>query len=70
MLKTSLKVNVFVQVKTGLFAEHSNQLWNISGVGYWGKVNEGLIKMYKAEVTTHHLKSVNQTFTIASCVSN
>ncbi|XP_054281888.1 serine/threonine-protein phosphatase 2A activator [Macrosteles quadrilineatus] len=38
------------EVKTGPFAEHSNQLWNISGVGYWGKVNEGLIKMYKAEV--------------------
>ncbi|XP_046676544.1 serine/threonine-protein phosphatase 2A activator-like isoform X2 [Homalodisca vitripennis] len=38
------------EVKTGPFAEHSNQLWNISGVGYWAKVNDGLIKMYKAEV--------------------
>ncbi|XP_076454566.1 serine/threonine-protein phosphatase 2A activator-like [Babylonia areolata] len=38
------------QVKTGPFAEHSNQLWNISGVANWGKVNSGLIKMYKAEV--------------------
>nr|CAD7447434.1 unnamed protein product [Timema bartmani] len=37
-------------VKTGMFAEHSNQLWNISGVGSWSKVNSGLIKMYKAEV--------------------
>ncbi|XP_014259635.1 serine/threonine-protein phosphatase 2A activator-like [Cimex lectularius] len=36
--------------KTGLFAEHSNQLWNISGVLSWEKVNAGLIKMYKAEV--------------------
>lgn len=38
------------KVKTGPFAEHSNQLWNISGVANWGKVNSGLIKMYKAEV--------------------
>lgn len=36
--------------KTGLFAEHSNVLWNISGVPGWGKVNSGMIKMYKAEV--------------------
>lgn len=38
------------QVKTGPFAEHSNQLWNISGVPHWEKVNSGFIKMYKAEV--------------------
>lgn len=38
------------KVKTGLFAEHSNQLWNISAVPSWSKVNAGLIKMYKAEV--------------------
>ncbi|KAL3872470.1 hypothetical protein ACJMK2_040394 [Sinanodonta woodiana] len=37
-------------VKTGPFAEHSNQLWNVSGVSDWGKVNTGLIKMYQAEV--------------------
>lgn len=37
-------------VKTGPFAEHSNQLWNISGVPLWSKVNTGLIKMYKAEL--------------------
>jgi len=37
-------------VKTGPFAEHSNQLWNISGVPLWSKVNTGLIKMYKAEI--------------------
>lgn len=36
--------------KTGPFAEHSNVLWNISGVAGWGKVNSGMIKMYKAEV--------------------
>ncbi len=38
------------QVKTGPFAEHSNQLWNISSVPSWSKVNSGLIKMYIAEV--------------------
>ncbi|XP_077506679.1 serine/threonine-protein phosphatase 2A activator-like isoform X1 [Amblyomma americanum] len=38
------------KVKTGPFHEHSNQLWNISGVPSWAKVNAGLIKMYKAEV--------------------
>ena len=37
-------------VKTGPFAEHSNQLWNVSGVGSWEKVYQGLIKMYRAEV--------------------
>nr|XP_045609729.1 serine/threonine-protein phosphatase 2A activator-like [Procambarus clarkii] len=39
-----------LSVKTGPFAEHSNQLWNISGVQSWSKINQGLIKMYKAEV--------------------
>lgn len=38
------------KVKTGPFAEHSNQLWNISGVPFWAKVNSGLLKMYKVEV--------------------
>lgn len=38
------------QVKTGPFPEHSNQLWNISGVTSWSKINQGLIKMYKAEI--------------------
>lgn len=37
-------------VKKGPFAEHSNVLWNISEVPHWGKVNQGLIKMYKVEV--------------------
>lgn len=41
---------ILIQMKTGLFAEHSNQLWNISGVPSWSKVNAGLIKMYEAEV--------------------
>lgn len=39
------------RVKTGHFSEHSNYLWNISqSVSNWKKVNEGLLKMYKAEV--------------------
>ncbi|CAH0557500.1 unnamed protein product [Brassicogethes aeneus] len=37
-------------VKKGPFAEHSNQLWSVSGVANWSKINAGLIKMYKAEV--------------------
>ncbi|XP_029503358.1 serine/threonine-protein phosphatase 2A activator [Oncorhynchus nerka] len=37
------------EMKTGPFAEHSNQLWNISAVPTWSKVNQGLIRMYKAE---------------------
>lgn len=38
------------QVKTGHFAEHSNQLWSISAVQSWVKINQGLIKMYQKEV--------------------
>ena len=41
---------LYLKVKTGPFAEHSNQLWNVSGVQLWSKVHSGLIKMYKAEV--------------------
>jgi serine/threonine-protein phosphatase 2A activator len=44
-------LKVLFQMKTGPFAEHSNQLWNISGVPSWNKVNGGLIKMYEAEVS-------------------
>lgn len=43
-------IKFILQVKSGPFGEHSNQLWNISGVATWSKVNSGLIKMYKAEV--------------------
>lgn len=38
------------EVKKGPFAEHSNQLWSISAVGSWTKINQGLIKMYKKEI--------------------
>lgn len=43
-------IKYIAKVKTGPFHEHSNQLWNISGVPEWAKVNQGLVKMYKAEV--------------------
>lgn len=43
-------IDYILQVKTGPFHEHSNQLWNISGVETWTKVNSGLIKMYKGEI--------------------
>lgn len=39
-------VDFIHQVKKGPFAEHSNQLWNISGVDEWAKINNGLFKMY------------------------
>jgi len=38
------------ETKTGPFYEHSNQLYNISAVPTWEKVNSGLFKMYEAEV--------------------
>jgi len=43
-----------LNIKTGPFAEHSNQLWNISGVKSWTKINQGLLKMYKAEVLSKY----------------
>jgi len=42
------------RMKTGPFHEHSTQLWNISGAQSWTKVNQGLLKMYKAEVLAKH----------------
>lgn len=43
-------IDFISKVKIGPFAEHSNQLWNVSAVSSWSKVNSGLIKMYKVEV--------------------
>lgn len=43
-------IDYICKVKIGPFAEHSNQLWNVSAVSSWSKVNSGLIRMYKAEV--------------------
>ncbi|XP_053695459.1 serine/threonine-protein phosphatase 2A activator [Sabethes cyaneus] len=42
------------QVKTGHFAEHSNQLWSISAVPSWAKISTGLIKMYQKEVLSKY----------------
>ncbi|CAH1175715.1 unnamed protein product [Phaedon cochleariae] len=59
------------QVKTGPFAEHSNQLWSVSGVSGWSKINGGLIKMYKGEVLSkfplvQHIY-FGSLFTLKSC---
>uniref|UniRef100_A0A182U6J3 Serine/threonine-protein phosphatase 2A activator n=1 Tax=Anopheles melas TaxID=34690 RepID=A0A182U6J3_9DIPT len=43
-------IDYIQQVKTGHFAEHSNQLWSISAVPQWSKICTGLIKMYQKEV--------------------
>ena len=37
-------------MKRGQFFEHSPTLYDISGVPYWAKINQGMIKMYKVEV--------------------
>lgn len=42
------------KVKIGNFAEHSNQLWGISSVPTWTKINAGLVKMYQKEVRRFH----------------
>ncbi|KAJ2376967.1 Serine/threonine-protein phosphatase 2A activator [Coemansia sp. RSA 2607] len=43
-------IKFIMDVKRGPFFEHSRQLYDISGVPRWEKVNQGLGKMYKAEV--------------------
>lgn len=43
-------IHYIFEVKQGPFAEHSNQLWNVSGVASWDKVYQGLVKMYRAEI--------------------
>ncbi|TRY63461.1 hypothetical protein TCAL_07952 [Tigriopus californicus] len=43
-------IQYIFEVKQGPFAEHSNQLWNVSGVATWDKVYQGLVKMYRAEI--------------------
>ncbi|KAJ2554658.1 Serine/threonine-protein phosphatase 2A activator [Coemansia sp. D1744] len=43
-------IRFVMEMKRGPFFEHSRQLYDISGVPKWEKVNQGLGKMYKAEV--------------------
>lgn len=43
-------IEYILKVKTGHFAEHSNQLWGISAVPSWTKINTGLVQMYRKEV--------------------
>jgi len=43
-------IQFILKVKTGSLIEHSPMLVDISGVKTWDKVNEGMIKMYKAEL--------------------
>lgn len=43
-------IEYILKVKTGHFAEHSNQLWSISAVPSWTKINTGLVQMYRKEV--------------------
>lgn len=46
-----MDIQSFDQVKTGNFAEHSNQLWSISSVDSWIKICSGLVKKYQKEVS-------------------
>ena len=55
------------EVKSGPFAEHSSMLYSITSVPHWGKVNSGLIKMYKAEML--HKFPVIQHFRFGSILS-
>jgi len=43
-------IKFIITVKTGLFEEHSPILDSIANVVHWQKVNDGMMKMYKAEV--------------------
>lgn len=43
-------IDYICKVKTGHFGEHSNQLWSITAVPSWVKINAGLVKMYQKEV--------------------
>ncbi|KAJ1734978.1 Serine/threonine-protein phosphatase 2A activator [Coemansia biformis] len=43
-------IRFITEMKRGPFFEHSRQLYDISGVPRWEKINQGLGKMYRAEV--------------------
>eukprot|EP01084_Bolivina_argentea_P037249 68869_1 len=43
-------IKFILKMKTGLFHEHSPLLFDISGVPFWFKVKNGLLKMYQDDV--------------------
>lgn len=43
-------IDYIMHVKTGHFGEHSPQLWNVSAVESWIKINAGLVRMYQREL--------------------
>lgn len=43
-------IDFIFKAKSGPFYEHSNQLWNISGVDDWARINRGLMAKYTDEV--------------------
>jgi serine/threonine-protein phosphatase 2A activator len=43
-------IDFIFKAKSGPFYEHSNQLWNISGVDDWSRINRGLMAKYTDEV--------------------
>ncbi|TMW48245.1 hypothetical protein DOY81_006687 [Sarcophaga bullata] len=52
-------IDFIQQVKTGHFSEHSYQLWSISAVPSWSKINSGLVKMYQNEVSHTELQDLS-----------
>ena len=51
-------INFISQVKVGPFAEHSNQLWNISGVTSWNKVYTGEEERHSYIFERHELTCI------------
>jgi len=43
-------INYIKETKKGPFFEHSPTLYDITRINNWEKINQGLIKMYRAEV--------------------
>lgn len=43
-------VKYIFEKKSGEFHEHSQELWNITAIHTWERLNNGLLRMYEAEV--------------------
>ncbi|KAK5977673.1 Serine/threonine-protein phosphatase 2A activator [Trichostrongylus colubriformis] len=43
-------IHYIFQIKKGEFHEHSQELWNITAIHAWDRMNRGLLRMYEAEV--------------------